>query len=64
MSDEIVPIVSQFDRVLVGAQRVRELKRGAEPLIELPGKPKAMAVAVEEMYHGKIGLEYLAKIKY
>lgn len=51
---------SQYDLVLIAAQRVRELRQGATAKV----KPEvtAASTAIKEIEQGKIGREYLSKI--
>ena len=55
------PLTNRFDIVIAAAARVRELKRGHRPLI--PTNTKEVMTAIAEIEQGKIGTEYLLKIK-
>ena len=55
------PLTNRFDIVLAASARVRELKRGYKPLIETNNKP--IVTALNEIEQGKIGIEYLKKVK-
>lgn len=52
---------NRFDLVLIASARARELKRGHLPLIISDNKPAV--TALNEIEQGKIGREYLQKIK-
>lgn len=55
------PIENRFDLVIAASIRVRELKRGAMPLVTT--RSRAVVTALMEFEQGKIGAEYLAKVK-
>ena len=55
------PLTNRFDIVIAASERVRELKRGHMPLIDSKHTPAV--TAVEEIEQGKIGTEYLLKVK-
>jgi DNA-directed RNA polymerase subunit omega len=55
------PLTNRFDIVLAASERVRELKRGHMPLIPTTNTPAV--TAVNEIEQGKIGTEYLLKVK-
>jgi|DEB19_MinimDraft_3_1074340.scaffolds.fasta_scaffold34074_2 DNA-directed RNA polymerase subunit K/omega len=61
MTKQVTPVVSHFERVLITAVRVRELHRGARPLVNINAKPPITANA--EIDAGKIGREYLLRVK-
>jgi DNA-directed RNA polymerase subunit K/omega len=61
MTKQVTPVVSHFERVLITAVRVRELTRGARPMLNIKGKPVSIANA--EIDAGKIGREYLLRVK-
>lgn len=52
---------NRFDLVLIASARARELKRGHAPLIATDNKP--IVTALNEIEQGKIGREYLKKVK-
>jgi DNA-directed RNA polymerase subunit omega len=54
-------IGNRYDLVLIASIRARELKRGYKPLIDTVNKP--IVTALNEIEQGKIGIEYLKKIK-
>lgn len=57
----VANIGNRFDLVLVGAQRVRELRRGAVPKVTTTSTP--IVAALEEIEAGLIGRDYLKKVK-
>ena len=54
-------IGNRYDLVLIASIRARELKRGYKPLIDTNNKP--IVTALNEIERGKIGIEYLKKVK-
>lgn len=54
-------IGNRYDLILIASQRARELKRGHRPHINTKFKP--IITALNEIEQGKIGREYLLKIK-
>lgn len=50
-----------FNLVLIVSTRVRELKRGHAPKIVTTAGPSV--TAIQEVEQGKIGIEYLKKIR-
>ena len=54
-------IGNRYDLVLIASIRARELKRGYKPLIVTDNKP--IVTALNEIEQGKIGIEYLKKVK-
>jgi DNA-directed RNA polymerase subunit omega len=54
-------IGNRYDLVLIASIRARELKRGYKPLINTVNKP--IVTALNEIEQGKIGIEYLKKVK-
>ena len=54
-------IGNRYDLVLIASIRARELKRGYKPLIDTNNKP--IVTALNEIEQGKIGIEYLKKVK-
>jgi len=59
--DAVEMIGNRYDLVLIASIRARELKRGYKPLIETNNKP--IVTALNEIEQGKIGIEYLKKVK-
>jgi DNA-directed RNA polymerase subunit omega len=55
------PLTNRYDIVLAAAARVRELKRGHRPLIAT--NTREVMTAIAEIEQGKIGTEYLLKVK-
>jgi DNA-directed RNA polymerase subunit omega len=54
---------SRFDLVLIASARVRELKRGAMPLVENNNSSAPAVLALKEIEEGKIGRELLKKLR-
>jgi DNA-directed RNA polymerase omega subunit len=54
-------IGNRFDMVLVAAQRARELRRGSAKMVATPNGP--VVSALQEIESGKIGRDYLRKLK-
>ena len=50
-----------FNLVLIVSTRVRELKRGHAPKIVTTAGPSV--TAIQEVEQGKVGIEYLKKIR-
>lgn len=59
--DAVKMIGNRYDLVLIASIRARELKRGYKPLIDTNNKP--IVTALNEIEQGKIGIEYLKKVK-
>ena len=59
-SDCVDKIPSQFDLVIIASRRVRELHKGATPLVPENGDHK-MTIALREIAAGLVGKEYLYK---
>jgi DNA-directed RNA polymerase subunit omega len=59
--DAVEMIGNRYDLVLIASIRARELKRGYKPLIDTDNKP--IVTALNEIEQGKIGIEYLKKVK-
>ena len=53
--DEAPLVTSRYSVVLATSKRARQLIAGAEPLVKCRGK-KALSVAVEELYKGKVNI--------
>jgi len=56
-------IGNRFALVLVAAIRARELKRGSRPLVDNSNKTTPNVLALKEIQEGKIGFDYLRKIR-
>lgn len=54
-------IGNRFNLILIASLRSRELKRGHQPLIQSKSGPNI--TALREIEAGKIGVEYLHKIR-
>lgn len=54
---------NRFNLVLVAAQRTRELRRGSRPMIDNSNQSTAPVLALSEIEQGKVGIEYLRKIR-
>jgi DNA-directed RNA polymerase subunit omega len=54
-------IGNRFNLILIASLRSRELKRGHQPLIQSKSGPNI--TALREIEAGKIGIEYLQKIR-
>lgn len=52
---------NRFNLILIASLRSRELKRGHQPLIQSSSGPNV--TALREIEEGKIGVEYLLKIR-
>ena len=59
--DAVEMIGNRYELVLIASIRARELKRGYKPLIDTNNKP--IVTALNEIEQGKIGIEYLKKVK-
>jgi len=63
-TDKCVEMIGgRFNLVLVAAQRVRELRRGSRPLVDNSNNSAPCVLALKEIEQGKIGIEYLKKIR-
>ncbi len=54
-------IGNRYDLVLIASIRARELRRGYKPLVETNNTP--IVTALNEIEQGKIGIDYLKKVK-
>jgi DNA-directed RNA polymerase subunit omega len=54
---------NRFNLVLVASIRTRELRKGSKPLVDNSNKSTPIVTALKEIEHGKIGIEYLKKIR-
>jgi DNA-directed RNA polymerase subunit omega len=62
--DKCVEMIGgRFNLVLVAAQRTRELRRGSRPLVDNSNNSTSCVLALKEIEQGKIGVEYLRKIR-
>lgn len=52
---------NRFDLILIASQRARELKRGDMPRVASKNGPNI--TALREIEEGKVGREYLEKLK-
>jgi DNA-directed RNA polymerase subunit omega len=57
----VTQVGNRFDLVLIAAIRSRELKKGHMPLV--PSKNGPNVTALREIEAGKIGREYLEKLR-
>jgi DNA-directed RNA polymerase subunit omega len=63
-TDKCVEMIgNRFNLVLVAAQRARELRRGSRPLVDNINNATSVVLALKEIEHGKVGIEYLKKIR-
>ena len=51
-------IENKYRKVLVAAQRARQIQKGARPLLEVPGM-RATRIALEEVERGLISFEVI-----
>jgi len=58
--DCVKNVPSQFELVLIASNRMRELQKGEQPLVN-PGGDHNMTIALREIAAGKVGREYLTK---
>jgi len=61
MTNTVTPVENLYMKVLIASARVRELRRGHKPLVL--GNNRECVTAIREIEEGKIGLEYIKKIK-
>jgi len=63
-TDKCVEMIgNRFDLVLVASARVRELRRGARPLVDNTNGSNPIVLALKEVEQGKVGREYLRKVR-
>jgi DNA-directed RNA polymerase subunit omega len=63
-TDRCVEMIgNRFNLVLVASARVRELRRGARPLVENKNSSAPHVLALKEIEAGKVGIEYLRKVR-
>lgn len=60
MKAEIVE--NKYRKVLIATQRAKQIRRGAHPLVNLPGA-KPIRVALEEVDQGLIAFEIEPEVK-
>ncbi|QQS46491.1 MAG: DNA-directed RNA polymerase subunit omega [Acidobacteriota bacterium] len=51
-------VANNFIKVLIVAQRAKQLQKGGRPLIEMPGT-RATRIAIEEFDRGLIDFEFI-----
>ena len=51
-------IENKYHKVLVAAQRAKQIQKGARPLIQIPGM-RATSIALEELERGLIKFEFI-----
>ena len=51
-------IENKYHKVLVAAQRAKQIQRGARPLVQIPGM-RATRIALEELERGLIKFEFI-----
>jgi DNA-directed RNA polymerase subunit omega len=56
-------IGNRFNLVLIAALRVRELRKGSRPLVDNVNSSAPSVQALKEIQAGKVGLDYLKKIR-
>jgi DNA-directed RNA polymerase subunit omega len=56
-------IGNRFNLVLIASQRTRELRKGYRPLVNNSNDSTSVVLALKEIEQGKVGIEYLRKIK-
>lgn len=59
--EAVEQIGNRYDLVLIGSIRARELKRGHLPMTKKKGGN--IVTALREIEEGKIGIDYLKKVK-
>lgn len=53
--NDLVEIVgSKYTLVVLAAKRAREINLGAIPIVDMPNSNKAVSIATQEIYEGKI----------
>ena len=63
-TDRCVELIgNRFDLVLVASARVRELRRGARPMVDNANGSNHIVLALKEVEQGKVGREYLRKVR-
>lgn len=51
-------IGNKYHKVLVAAQRAKQIQKGARPLVQIPGM-RATSIALEELERGLIKVEFI-----
>ena len=51
-------IENKYHKVLVAAQRAKQIQKGARPLVQIPGM-RATSIALEELARGLIKFEFI-----
>jgi DNA-directed RNA polymerase subunit omega len=51
-------VENKYRKVLVAAQRARQIQKGARPLVQVPGM-RATRIAIEEVELGLISFEFI-----
>lgn len=59
----VLAVGNRYDLVLIAAQRVRELNRGARTKLSPAPKNGSVVTALKEIEAGLIGREYLKKVR-
>jgi DNA-directed RNA polymerase subunit omega len=63
-TDKCVEMIgNRFNLVLVAVTRTREIKRGSKPLVDNINNSTPIVTALKEIENGKVGIEYLKKIR-
>ncbi len=52
--DEVPVVSSRYSVVLATSKRARQIIDGEEPLVPYTGEMKALSIAVDEVYKGKV----------
>ena len=50
-------IENKYHKVLIAAQRAKQIQKGARPLVQIPGM-RATRIALEELERGLISFEF------
>lgn len=63
--DKCVALIgnNRFNLVLVAAARTRELRKGSRPLVDNSNNSTPIVTALKEIEQGKVGIEYLKKVR-
>jgi len=54
VSDLVEIVGSKYTLVVLTAKRAREINLGAIPIVDMPNSNKAVSIATQEIYEGKI----------
>ena len=60
--EAVEQVGNRYDLILIGSVRARELKKGHIPLTSKVGS-SPVVTALREIEEGKIGLEYISKVR-